>query len=116
MVVGNLARRFSRGVTPALLLVLTMACAPTATSPTPAAPPAAPAKTEPAAKSDAAPTSPAAQQAAGKPSTQKLVFAISTPASEANEIFRLANTDVWAIRPMYEYLIGTEPDTGKFIP
>jgi ABC-type transport system substrate-binding protein len=107
------------GVLIAALLVVT-ACAP-------ASPPAQKAeapKTE-APKTGAAPKTeapkteaakPAAPAAASAPAVNRLVMSLVPPQRETNDIHVTGNTDLWAIRPMYEYLVGQDPKTGKYIP
>src|SRR3954462_9187333 len=65
-----------------------------------------------------APTSaPAANPAApAQPATQRMVMAFAPPGRESNDPRVTGNTDLWVLRPMYEFLVGQDPVTGKFIP
>jgi ABC-type transport system substrate-binding protein len=95
----------------------------------PAASPAKPTeKAEPAAK--AAPTSaPAAAKqaptaaakeaapAAAKPSVNRVVMALPAPSGlESNEIRHLGQTIAWQLKPMYEYLVGMNAQSGQLEP
>lgn len=52
----------------------------------------------------------------GQAAVPRLVMAVVPPATESNEPRQLSQPDVWQLRPMYEYLIGVDPETGKLIP
>lgn len=45
-----------------------------------------------------------------------MVFSVVPPASGANQLRLLVETELWVMRPMYEYLIGVDPANGKLIP
>ncbi|MFN0073083.1 MAG: ABC transporter substrate-binding protein, partial [Chloroflexota bacterium] len=122
MDLGRLGR-FTRTLAPFVLAItLATGCAPSAPAPT-----QAPAKPDPAPK---AATSPGASPAAGapaakdaaaakpavKPSLQRVTMAVVPPRQENNSIRMLQQPDTWPMRPMYEYLIGLDPETGKAIP
>ncbi|MFN0069891.1 MAG: ABC transporter substrate-binding protein [Chloroflexota bacterium] len=112
-----LPMRYLGAVTAALLVVV--ACAP-ATSP-PAqkaeAPRAEAPKTESPKAEAGKPSAPAgAAPAVAKPTVNRLVMSLVPPQRETNDIRVTGNTDLWAIRPMYEYLVGQDPVTGKYIP
>jgi len=97
-------------------LLIVSACSPGASPPAQKAdaPKAEAPKTE-APKTEAAkPAAPAA--ATGGPAVNRLVMSLVPPQRETNDIRVTGNTDLWAIRPMYEYLVGQDPVTGKFIP
>ncbi|MFN0070223.1 MAG: ABC transporter substrate-binding protein [Chloroflexota bacterium] len=79
--------------------------------PTTTAPAAATAA--PAAKTDAA--APASAQPV-KPKVDRLIMAVQAPGRESNDLRHHGMPDVWELRPMYEYLIGVDPQTGKLIP
>src|SRR5690242_18557216 len=69
--------------------------------------------------SPAAPSSPAATSAgaaSAAPKVQKVVLALGTPAREANDVRNLALNSLFQLRPIYEYLIGVDPQTGKLVP
>ncbi len=91
----------------------------------PSAPPSAPTAVP---KSEAAqPTQSAVAPAVGaageskpqqqtQPSTNRVVIALAPPARESNDVKFTGNTDLWALRPMYEFLVGVDPQTGKYTP
>jgi peptide/nickel transport system substrate-binding protein len=88
----------------------------------PASPTAAPKAAAPAAEAkpttaSAAPAAqPTAAAAAATPKVTRLVMAVSPPDRETNDVRNHGMPDVWELRPMYEYLIGVDPETGKLIP
>ena len=51
-----------------------------------------------------------------QPKANRVVLSVVPPASEANELRLLVQTELWVMRPMYEYLIGVDPANGKLIP
>lgn len=51
-----------------------------------------------------------------QPKVNRVVFSVVPPASEANELRLLVQTELWVMRPMYEYLIGVDPANGRLIP
>lgn len=53
---------------------------------------------------------------AAKAKTNRLVLAVAPPDRETNDVRHHGMPDVWELRPMYEYLIGVEPETGKLVP
>ena len=69
-----------------------------------------------------APAPPAATGATAKPAatvaprTDRLVMSITAPSPEGNSVRDLTPTIMWQVRPMYEYLIGIDPATGKLVP
>jgi ABC-type transport system substrate-binding protein len=106
-----------------LAAMVTIACAPAAqpakpaSTSAPAAPtskPAAAATTAPAAKAEA-PAAPLSAQPV-KPKVDRLVMAVQAPGRESNDLRHHGMPDVWELRPMYEYLVGVDPQTGKLIP
>jgi peptide/nickel transport system substrate-binding protein len=115
-------RRFSSVALGALVSLSVVGCssAPSAATPAPKA------QTSPVAGGPAA--SPAAQApgasganstAAGgavTPKVNRLVMAVTPPDRETNDIRNHGMPDGWELRPMYEYLIGVDPQTGKLIP
>lgn len=52
----------------------------------------------------------------GAPKVQRVVFAIVPIETESNEVRVLAGQTFLQIRPVYEYLIGSNADTGKYEP
>jgi ABC-type transport system substrate-binding protein len=92
--------------------------APAAPNPAPTTAPASAPTTPPAPASaptvaPAAPTTaPAAASAAGK----TLVISLPTPQYEGNEIRMMQQPDSVQWRPMYEYLVGFDAQTGKLVP
>jgi ABC-type transport system substrate-binding protein len=91
-----------RGLTKSLrivgaLIALTLVAA---CQPTPSAP-----KTDTAAKSGAV-----------TPKVNRVVMSVIPPAEETNELRNLNQPQVWQLRPMYEYLIGMDAETGKLVP
>ncbi len=78
---------------------LLTACA----SPQPAAAPA------PSGASTATESAPAA------PKVSRLVFAMTAPAFETNDIRHLGTPDEWHMDPQYESMIAVDPNTGKYI-
>jgi ABC-type transport system substrate-binding protein len=77
--------------------------------------------TEPTAASVAQKTAPVASKAAaaepaGKPAVQRLVMSVPPPGYEGSEPRHINQPDAWQIRPMYEFLIGLQPETGLFEP
>ncbi|MFN0074509.1 MAG: ABC transporter substrate-binding protein [Chloroflexota bacterium] len=103
-------------------LVLALAVAGCSTAPPPS-PTAAPKSAAPAA--DTKPTSaPAAAKEPAKPAAaapaapkvNRLIMAVTAPDRETNDVRNHGMPDVWELRPMYEYLIGVDPETGMLIP
>jgi ABC-type transport system substrate-binding protein len=96
----------------------------------PAQPTSAPAAPKPTTASAAAPTAAPAPTAAARPTTApaaaaaptssvaatKLVISLPTPQYEGNEIRMMQQPDSVQWRPMYEYLVGFEAETGKLVP
>ena len=62
-----------------------------------------------------APTSSSPSDGPVKPKVDRLVFAVSPPPQESNDV-NLAPTSNWATRPMWEHLIAMDAATGKFVP
>lgn len=81
----------------------------------PAAPPA-PATQVPAAPKAATAAPAAPVPAAVAPAVPRLIMAVAPPGRESNDVRFTGNTDLWALRPMYEFLIGLDPKTGTYIP
>jgi ABC-type transport system substrate-binding protein len=111
--------------TPAVLfgMALAVACG------SPAASPAKPSeKAEPAAKAPATSAPAAAKEAppaaakdsapaAAKPSVNRMVIALPAPSGlESNEIRHLGQTIGWQLKPMYEYLVGMNAQSGQLEP
>ncbi len=88
------------------------AASPTASKPATTAPVAA-SKSEPA---NPAAVPPVAENPPGQPTVQRLVMSLVGPGRESNDVRLDGNLDVWQHKPMYEYLIGYDPQTGKYIP
>jgi len=65
-----------------------------------------------------APAQPASNPAAKstESATRRVVFAVPPPTSESNEPRNIAQTIMWQLAPMYEYLIGLDAETGKLVP
>lgn len=59
---------------------------------------------------------PGSAPAVQKPRLKKLVMGIVPPGTESNNPRLISQTESWQIRPMYEHLIGLDPETGRFIP
>ena len=87
-----------------------------AASPTASKPVTAPPAAAPTAVPKAEAAKPAAQSAPAQPVVQKLVMSVVAPGRESNDVRLDGNLDVWQHKPMYEYLIGYDPQTGKYIP
>jgi peptide/nickel transport system substrate-binding protein len=109
------------------LLLLVVACTPPAPAPkAPEKAAAPPTQAAPKAAATTAPTpAPAAKPAAtaapaekapASPAVNRVVMGVVPPFVEGNELRHIDQTDVWQLRPMYEYLIGMDPETGKPIP
>jgi peptide/nickel transport system substrate-binding protein len=68
----------------------------------------------------AGPREPAAstsnEPAAAEPKVKRLVMAVPEPGIESNNPRILPQTFTWQIRPIYEHLIGIDPETGKVVP
>ncbi len=70
----------------------------------------------------AAPSQPAAPAGADQakapvtPKVNRLVMSMPVPAIETNAVRDLGPTTVWELRPMYEYLLHINSDTGKLEP
>lgn len=47
---------------------------------------------------------------------RRLVMALVPPGTESNQPRLISQTEAWQVRPMYEHLIGVDPETGQFIP
>ncbi len=63
----------------------------------------------------AGPAEPAPAGPAG-PNVNRLVMAVVPPLGESNETRHLGSPRIWPLRPMYEYLIGMDPESGKQAP
>ncbi|HEX3245636.1 MAG TPA: ABC transporter substrate-binding protein [Chloroflexota bacterium] len=108
-----LAMKYLGAMVASLLVVA--ACAPASPPAQKAEAPKAEAPKAEAPRAEA-PKTEAANPAAGGPAVNRLVMSLVPPQRETNDIRVTGNTDLWAIRPMYEYLVGQDPETGKFIP
>ena len=51
-----------------------------------------------------------------QPKVNRVVLAVPPPTAESNEPRMLGQTTLWQLRPMYEYLIGYDPNNGRFTP
>ncbi len=99
----------------ALSLLVTACSSGAPASPTAAPKAAADAKPTTAAAAPAAqPTAAAAAPAA--PKVNRLVMAVTTPDRETNDVRNHGMPSVWELRPMYEYLIGVDHESGKLVP
>ncbi|MFN0072962.1 MAG: ABC transporter substrate-binding protein [Chloroflexota bacterium] len=116
---------YRRSLAPILLVGMTLAvaCGSPATTPAKPAEKAAPAATSvpaaPAAPAKDAPAAPAkdAPAAAVKPSVNRVVIALPAPSGlESNEIRHLGQTIAWQLKPMYEYLVGMNAQSGNLEP
>src|SRR4051812_18865994 len=97
-----------------MTLMVISACTPSPASPTPQ--PAAKAAAPTAAAPTTAAPQPAAEKPAAKPTTQRLVMSVLPLRDDTNDVRNVNQPEVWSLRPMYEYLIGLDPHTGKLIP
>lgn len=59
---------------------------------------------------------PAAAPGLQEPKVRRLVMSVGNPGLEGNVPRLISQTESWHIRPMYEHLIGIDPQTGKFAP
>jgi peptide/nickel transport system substrate-binding protein len=78
--------------------------------------PAAPSSAPTAAPKTAPAAGEAKTQQPAQPSTNRVIIALAPPARESNDVKFTGNTDLWVLRPMYEFLIGLDPQTGKYTP
>ena len=104
---------------PVMMLMVISGCAAPAASPTPQ--PAVKATAPSAAAATAGVNQPAAEKSAAgkpaaKPTTQRLVMSVLPLRDDTNDVRNVNQPEVWSLRPMYEYLIGFDPHTGKLIP
>jgi peptide/nickel transport system substrate-binding protein len=53
---------------------------------------------------------------AQEPRVRRLVMGVVAPGTESNAPRLISQTESWQIRPMYEHLIGIDPQTGKYVP
>lgn len=51
-----------------------------------------------------------------EPVESRLVTAFEAPSTEGNETRHIGQTTVWQMKPMYEYLIDSDPITDEMIP
>jgi peptide/nickel transport system substrate-binding protein len=105
---------------PAIALVIAVACSPAAPA-TNSPEKAEPTPTQAVAKAvpttaPAAPTAAPAPKAPAVSTVNRVVMGVVPPFVEGNELRHIDQTDVWQLRPMYEYLIGMDAETGKPIP
>ncbi len=56
------------------------------------------------------------QGSAPAPTTDRVVLAVDPPTAESNATRMLGQTTMFQVKPMYEYLIGFDAETGKFVP
>lgn len=54
--------------------------------------------------------------ASEEPKVRRLVMSVAAPGTESNSPRLNSVTDMWQIRPMYEHLIGIDPQSGGFVP
>lgn len=64
----------------------------------------------------AQPQAPAAPDAPVTPKVNRVVLATAPPGVESNEPRQLAGQTSPQLRPMYEHLVGMDPNSGKFTP
>jgi ABC-type transport system substrate-binding protein len=101
----------------ALSLIITACSSGPPASPTAAPKVAAPAtEAKPAAETKPAAESKPAAAAPAAPKVNRLVMAVTTPDRETNDVRNHGMPSVWELRPMYEYLIGVDHETGKLVP
>jgi peptide/nickel transport system substrate-binding protein len=98
----------------ASVVLLIAGCTPPAPVTAPTAAPAV--KEQPAQPPSTTAAAPTASAAQAQPSTSRLVMSVAPPGRESNDVKFTGNVDLWALRPMYEFLIGLDPKTGKYIP
>ncbi len=78
---------------------------------------AAPDTSVPAAAATSAPLVAAtAAPVAMVPVVKRVVTAFEAPTTEGNETRHIGQTTVWQMKPMYEYLIDMDPETGAMLP
>ncbi len=70
----------------------------------------------PAAQPAAGGDTPAADAKPAAPAVNRVVMALSPPRVEGSEPRLLGTTDLWQLRPEYEYLTAVDPNTGKVAP
>jgi ABC-type transport system substrate-binding protein len=107
------------GALSATVAVAACSAAPPAPSPATSQPTAAQPTSAPAAKTEAAKPAvapPLADTGQGQSATQKVIMSLVAPGRESNDVRLDGNLDVWQHKPMYEYLIGYDPQTGKYVP
>ncbi len=51
-----------------------------------------------------------------KPKVNRVVFATEPSRLDTYDVYAMSGPDLWPMRAMYEYLIGVNPDDGKFRP
>src|SRR4051794_2112810 len=62
------------------------------------------------------PTAEPQLQTESAPRTPRVVMAVAPPGKEGSELRHTSAPDSWQLRPLYEFLIGVDPQTGKLIP
>lgn len=62
----------------------------------------------------AAPTPQGADGAQNEPKVRRLVLATNAPTAETNDPRSERGPTNWVFRPFYEYLVGVDPETGKY--
>src|SRR5215212_7084732 len=102
----------------AMLLVIVSACAAPSVSPTsqPAAQATAPGVAAPTAAAKQPATDKPTATKPAQPATQRLVMSVLPLRDDTNDVRNVNQPEVWSLRPMYEYLIGFDPHSGKLIP
>lgn len=52
----------------------------------------------------------------GGPKVDRIVLAVAPPQRESNEMRHMTGPNSWQLRPMYESLIGVDPQNGRLVP
>lgn len=99
-----------------MTLAVISGCAAPAASPTPQPAAKATAPAAPTTASQPAAEKPAAEKPAATPKTQRLIMSVLPLRDDTNDVRNVNQPEVWSLRPMYEYLVGMDPHTGKLIP
>lgn len=61
-------------------------------------------------------SAPTDSDGATKPKVDRVILAVAAPRREGNEMRHFAGPDSWQLRPMYESLIGIDPNNGALVP
>jgi peptide/nickel transport system substrate-binding protein len=120
---GSTVRRSRRSAlrlmiagTSAALLAACSAGAPSSQAPIGAtAAPTTPPQPTPAPASGATAQPKAVAPGAAQPTVNRLVMGVVPPGRDTQELRHIGQPDTWQLRPMYEYLIGMDPKSGKLI-